>query len=57
MIVNAYCFIGKLFKARRVGNEVKKIIENGLPVKINKHGEKGNYPLEHLDNTPYYHYV
>ena len=28
-----------------------------MPVKINKYGEKGNYPLEHLDNTPYYHYA
>ena len=35
----------------------EKIIENGMPVKINKYGEKGNYPLEHLDNTPYYHYA
>lgn len=34
-----------------------KIIENGMPVKINKYGEKGNHPLEHLDNTPYYHYA
>ena len=35
----------------------EKIIENGMPVKINKYGEKGNHPLEHLDNTPYYHYA
>lgn len=35
----------------------EKVIENGMPVKINKYGEKGNYPLEHLDNTPYYHYA
>ena len=35
----------------------EKIIDNGIPVKINKYGEKGNYPLEHLDNTPYYHYA
>lgn len=35
----------------------EKVIENGMPMKINKYGEKGNYPLEHLDNTPYYHYA
>lgn len=35
----------------------EKIIDNGIPVKIYKYGEKGNYPLEHLDNTPYYHYA
>ncbi len=35
----------------------EKVIDNGMPVKINKYGEKGNYPLEHLDNTPYYHYA
>ena len=34
-----------------------KIIANGLPIKINEYNEKGNYPLEHLDNTPYYHYA
>lgn len=34
-----------------------KIIENGIPIKINRYGEKGNYPLEHLDNSPYYHYA
>lgn len=34
-----------------------KIIDNGLPVKHNKYGEKGKYPLEHLHNTPYYHYA
>lgn len=21
------------------------------------YGEKGNYPLEHIDNSPYYHYA
>ena len=35
----------------------EKIIDNGMPVKVSKYGEKGNYPLEHLDNTPYYHYA
>lgn len=35
----------------------EKIIENGMPVKISKYDEKGNHPLEHLDNTPYYHYA
>ena len=34
-----------------------KIIDNGMPIKISKYDEKGNYPLEHLDNTPYYHYA
>jgi hypothetical protein len=34
-----------------------KIINNGMPIKISKYEEKGNYPLEHLDNTPYYHYA
>lgn len=34
-----------------------KIVENGIPVKTNKYGEKGKNPLEHLDNTPYYHYA
>lgn len=34
-----------------------KIIENGIAIKTNKYGEKGNYPLEHLDNSPYYHYA
>lgn len=34
-----------------------KVIANGLPLKINQYGEKGNHPLEHLDNSPYYHYA
>lgn len=34
-----------------------KIIASGMPIKINKYGEKGNYPLEHIDNSPYYHYA
>lgn len=34
-----------------------KIIENGMPVKVNKYGEKGKFPLSHLDDTPYYHYA
>ena len=34
-----------------------KIIDNGMPVKINKYGEKGLHPFEHLDNSPYYHYA
>lgn len=34
-----------------------KIIANGIPIKTNKYGEKGNYPLEHIDNSPYYHYA
>lgn len=34
-----------------------KLIANGLPAKINQYGEKGYYPLEHLDNSPYYHYA
>lgn len=34
-----------------------KLVANGLPVKNNKYGEKGNYPFEHLDNSPYYHYA
>lgn len=34
-----------------------KIIDNGIPIKISKYDEKGNHPLEHLDNTPYYHYA
>ncbi len=35
----------------------EKIISNGLPLKANQYGEKGCYPLEHLDNSPYYHYA
>ena len=35
----------------------EKIIENGMPVKIDKYGKKGNYPLEHLDNSTYNHYA
>lgn len=35
----------------------EKLIANGLPAKISQYGEKGNYPLGHLDNTPYYHYA
>lgn len=35
----------------------ERLIVNGLPAKINPYGEKGNYPLEHLDNSPYYHYA
>ena len=27
-----------------------------MPIEINKYGEKRNYPLEHIDNSPYYHY-
>lgn len=34
-----------------------KLIANELPAKINQYGEKGNYPLGHLDNSPYYHYA
>lgn len=34
-----------------------KIIDNGIPVKHNKYGVKGKYPIEHLDDTPYYHYA
>ncbi len=34
-----------------------KIIASGMPIKTNKYGEKGNYPLEHIDNSPYYHYA
>ena len=34
-----------------------KIIDNGMPIKASKYNEKGNHPLEHLDNTPYYHYA
>ena len=34
-----------------------KIIDNEIPIKYSKYGEKGKYPLEHLDNTPYYHYA
>ena len=34
-----------------------KVIVNGLPIKNNKYGEKGIYPLENLDNSPYYHYA
>ena len=34
-----------------------KVIANGLPIKNNKYGEKGIYPLENLDNSPYYHYA
>ena len=34
-----------------------KIIDNGMPIKISKYDEKGNHPLEHLNNTPYYHYA
>lgn len=34
-----------------------KIIANGMPIKTNKYGKKGNYPLEHIDNSPYYHYA
>lgn len=35
----------------------ERLIVNGLPAKINPYGEKGNYPLEHIDNSPYYHYA
>lgn len=34
-----------------------KIIANGMPIKISKYNERGNNPLEHLENTPYYHYA
>lgn len=34
-----------------------KIIDNGLPIKISKYEEKGKFPIDHLDNTPYYHYA
>ena len=34
-----------------------KILSNGLPLKASKYGEKGNYPIENLDNCPYYHYA
>lgn len=34
-----------------------KVIENGMPVKTNKYGEKGLHPIEHLDNCAYYHYA
>ena len=34
-----------------------KLIANDMPVKINMYHEKGNYPLEHLDNSSYYHYA
>ncbi len=34
-----------------------KIIVNGIPAKIDPYGDKGNYPLRHLDNSPYYHYA
>lgn len=34
-----------------------KIIANGMPIKISEYNEKGNNPLAHLDNTPYYHYA
>jgi hypothetical protein len=34
-----------------------KILSNGLPLKVSKYGEKGNYPIENLDNCPYYHYA
>ena len=34
-----------------------KLIENGLPVKNDKYGGKGNSPLSHLDNSTYYHYT
>jgi len=33
------------------------ILKNGLPDKSNDFGEKGNYPIEHLDNCAYYHYA
>ena len=33
------------------------ILKNGLPEKSNAFGEKGNYPIEHLDNCAYYHYA
>ena len=34
-----------------------KILSNGVPLKASKYGEKGNYPIENLDNCPYYHYA
>ena len=34
-----------------------KIIANGMPVKVSKYQEKGLYPLEHLENSAYYHYA
>lgn len=33
------------------------ILKNGFPDKSNAFGEKGNYPIEHLDNCAYYHYA
>ena len=34
-----------------------KVIANGFPVKTSPYNERGNYPIEHLDNTPYWHYA
>jgi hypothetical protein len=34
-----------------------KIIDNGMPIKADKYGGHGKFPLEHLDNSPYYHYA
>ena len=32
-----------------------KLIDNGMPIKADKYGGHGKFPLEHLDNSPYYH--
>lgn len=35
----------------------KLIAGNGLPIKKSVYGEKALSPIEHLDDTPYYHYA
>ena len=35
----------------------KLIAGNGLPIKRSIHGEKALPPIDHLDDTPYYHYA
>lgn len=34
-----------------------KIIVNDMPIKTSLYNEKANYPLQHIDNSPYYHYA
>ena len=35
----------------------KLIAGNGLPIKKSIYGEKALPPIDHLDDTPYYHYA
>lgn len=35
----------------------EKLIANGLPAKSDPFGGKGLFPIEHIENCPYYHYA